>query len=109
MGLVFTWGLIGGGVRSGSVQNEGRQINCNEAVEANNEGLFGFERENHVPDGCCVERCKSSAKSSRGPVRNRYCDDIREPSQSAKQQTPFFIKFSIVYACWNGTKSRGGG
>ena len=107
--MMLAWGFVGGEVRFGSVQDEGRQVDCNEAVEANNGGLFGFEGENDVPNGCCVECCKASAKASRGPVKNRDCDDIRQPSQSAKPQTSVFVKFSIMYACWDGTGSRGGG
>ena len=107
--MLFAWGFVGGGVRFGSVQDEGRQVDCNEAVEANHGGLSSFEGEDHAPNGCCVERCKSSAKASGGPVKNRDCNDIREAPQPAKQQKSFCIKFSIVYACWDSTGSRGRG
>ena len=71
--------------------DEGREVHGNEAVESNNGGLAGFEGENHVPDGGCIECCKSGAKSPWSPVQNWDCDDVRQAPESTQQEASLCI------------------
>ena len=66
------------------MQDEGRKVHGNEAVQSDDGRLASLERENHVPDGSSIKRGKSGAKAPWGPVQNGHCDDIRESAEPAK-------------------------
>ena len=91
------------------MQNEGRKVHGNEAVESDNRRLFGLERENHVPNGCSIESCKSGAKATRGPVQDGDGDDIWEATKSAEKQTSICVEFLVVDVGWDGARSRNRG
>ena len=91
------------------MKDEGRKVHGDKAVQTDNGGLAGFERENHVPDCGSVERGKPGAQASWSPVQDWDCDDIWQAPESTEQETTLCVKFLIVDNGGNGARRGCGG
>ena len=100
--MVLVRGFGGARVWSGRVEDEGREIHGDQAVEANDSGLPCVEREDHVPNGGGIEGGKSGPQASWGPVQDGDRDDVREPGESAKEQAPLGVEFLVGEVGWDG-------
>ena len=74
--MVLTWGFGRTRIRPGSMEDKGREIHGDQAIEANDRGLPCAEGEDHVPYGSCIEGGKSDSQASWGPVQDGDCDDV---------------------------------